>query len=226
MTVTRYLAHRLHQSSVSRFVRRSPLLNYFAERWWVRLHSRALLARIRGLKKPQASAPADLARAGQVPSVPTLAEAIAKLPPYVTAGEDFSSEMAKYCCTSKFLSTEHLEHSLGYQDIYAPILRHLRGRPVKVLEIGIGIMIQPCRAECPAVTFPGRRSWGGAIFSLAARSTVRTSTRGVCGRARTTRRTSRISEIRRAWLDLQTVLGEDLIWSWMMACIRRRQMAT
>ena len=104
MTVTRYLAHRLHQTSVSRFVRSSPLLNYFAERWWVRLHSRALLARIRGLKKPQAAARGEVASAAPIPSVPTLAEAIAKLPPFVTAGEEFSSEMAKYCRTSKFSS--------------------------------------------------------------------------------------------------------------------------
>lgn len=37
-----------------------------------------------------------------------------------------------WCETSKFVS-------LGYQDVYARVLRHLRSTPVRVLEIGIGV---------------------------------------------------------------------------------------
>lgn len=155
MTVTRYIAHRLHQTSVSRFVRNSPVLNLYAERWWVRLHSRALLSRIRSLKSLSHSSPAGLGGEQSVPSVPTLQDAVAKLPAYVTAGEEFSAEMAQYCCTSKFLSITALRHSLGYQDIYAHVLRHLRGRPVKVLEIGIGVNDPSAPSGMPRGHVPG-----------------------------------------------------------------------
>ncbi|MCH9732250.1 MAG: class I SAM-dependent methyltransferase [Actinomycetia bacterium] len=55
------------------------------------------------------------------------------------AGEEFSREMGQWCSTSKFLSYTTRPDSLGYQDIYAQILRNLRGHDVRILEIGMGI---------------------------------------------------------------------------------------
>jgi len=71
--------------------------------------------------------------------VPDLKTVVAKLPDFVLAGEEFSREMAQWCSTSKFLSVSLRPDSCGYQDIYAQILKKLRGRDVRLLEIGIGI---------------------------------------------------------------------------------------
>jgi hypothetical protein len=139
MNITRLVIHRLHQTPLSRAIRRSPTLNHFAERWWVASQSRIFLQGLRGIRAPQGS-PSGATPAGQSPpSIPPLEDAVAKLPAYVAAGEDFSAEMARHCSTSKFLSVTVRRDSCGYQDIYAQILRHLRGKAAKMLEIGIGV---------------------------------------------------------------------------------------
>jgi SAM-dependent methyltransferase len=71
--------------------------------------------------------------------VPTFDDVVAKLPDFVTVGESFSQEMAQWCNTSKFLSYTMRKDSCGYQDIYAQILKNLRGRDIRILEIGIGV---------------------------------------------------------------------------------------
>jgi len=139
MNVARRIIHRLHQTPLSRAIRRSATLSHFVRRWWVASQSRIFLSVLRKIGPPQLPQSNAAREHRALPSVPALNQAIAKLPQYVSAGEAFSAEMATFCSTSKFLSVTARQDSCGYQDIYAGILLHLRGQAIKLLEVGIGV---------------------------------------------------------------------------------------
>lgn len=55
----------------------------------------------------------------------------------VEAGDRFAAEMAQWCATTKFQVAS--PWAMGYADVYGRALGHLRHRPIRLLEIGIGI---------------------------------------------------------------------------------------
>ena len=137
MELTRDVMNRLHQTGVSAALRKLPMASHAAEGWWFHTQSKYFKNVCSGMGLPAASA--DLGPKSMVAEVPSLADAVAKLPDFVTSGERFSQEMAQWCNTSKFLSYTMRKDSCGYQDIYAQILKNLRGRAMRILEIGIGV---------------------------------------------------------------------------------------
>ena len=129
--------NRLHQTRVSAALRKLPIASHVAEGWWFHTQSKYLKNVCAGMPLPTVSA--DSGTESTAAEVPTLDDVVAKLPDFVTAGERFSQEMAQWCNTSKFLSYTMRKDSCGYQDIYAQILKNLRGRDMRILEIGIGV---------------------------------------------------------------------------------------
>lgn len=136
MNLSEALVVRFHQTAVSRTLRSSRLARIPAEAWWHHYQSRRFAQAMHQLEPPAfANDEADETR----PTVPSRGEVCQKMPPLVEAGERFSREMAQWCRTSKFLSITQEPGSCGYQDVYAQVLGHLRGRSPRILEIGIGI---------------------------------------------------------------------------------------
>lgn len=137
MPISDQLIERFHQTPVSSFMNRTPVVNAVARKWWIREQTRHFHAALSTLQGPVVPAtpecPAGLAK------VPTEDDAQCKLPDYVAAGEAFSDAMGAWCSTSKFQSVTQSGDSHGYQDIYAPTLAHLVNVEARVLEIGIGV---------------------------------------------------------------------------------------
>lgn len=166
MSFINSLFHRLHQTSLSRWIRRSPTLNHLAGRYWIARQSRMFFAGLARLgssdvsEMPMAPPPPDNAS----PLLPDLWQVIEKRPEDVIAGEDFASEMALYCSTSKFLSCTQRKDSCGYQDIYAQILPQFRKKNgVKILEIGIGVSDPSARSGMASdyITGASLAGWAG-----------------------------------------------------------------
>ena len=137
MSLSRYLMHRIHQTRVSAALKKLPPAAYLAGAWWKRTQS-DYFKNVCSTVCP----PASVAQQNDLPSVtiPSLHDVVAKLPEFVSEGEEFSRRMAEFCSTTKFQSYSSAPGSLGYQDIYAQILKHIVGRPnVRILEIGIGV---------------------------------------------------------------------------------------
>ena len=65
--------------------------------------------------------------------------------------------MTNWCETSKFVS-------LGYQDVYARVLRHLRATSVRVLEIGIGVNDPSAASGMSTQHLPGASLMGWANY--------------------------------------------------------------
>ena len=131
------LTTRFHQTRLSGFVKRAPGISAVAQRWWIREQTKYFREALSTLGPPLDSAPTE-AGSSQV-LIPSLTDARNKLPEYVAAGEAFSDAMSEWCSTSKFISISREPESLGYQDVYAPILSHLTDCGARVLEIGIGV---------------------------------------------------------------------------------------
>lgn len=137
MGVDRDVMMRLRGTRFSAAIRKSPTASHFAQRWWYRSQYDYFMRVCPTIGRPSGSDEDDSGPSKV--DVPTLGEMVAKLPDLVTAGEKFSEEMSQWCRTSKFLSYTARPDSVGYQDIYARILKSLRGRPIRMLEIGIGV---------------------------------------------------------------------------------------
>lgn len=137
MGFDRSVMTRLRETRFSAAVRKSQTLSYFGQRWWYRSQFDYCMKVCSKIGLPLQTE--DEAIAQSPVDVPTLDEVVAKLPDLVLAGENFSEEMSQWCRTSKFLSYTARKDSVGYQDIYARILRNLRGKPIRMLEIGIGV---------------------------------------------------------------------------------------
>lgn len=137
MAITRDAMNRLYQTRFSRALRKSPTASYAAQRWWSHTQLEYFKNVCQTIGQPSLSYTANI----EPPAVevPTLGEVVAKLPEYVLAGQRFSDEMAQWCSTSKFLSYTARTDSTGYQDVYAQILKNLRGHPIRMVEIGIGV---------------------------------------------------------------------------------------
>lgn len=123
-----WLRHNLHQTRLSRTLRRIPGVGALAERWWLISQGSALKQAMSSLGRPVLEAP------GFLPEVdlPALAEVAEHDPKTVDLGDAFSAEMGTWCNTSKF-------QTLGYQDVYARVVAHLRSLSPRVLEVGIGV---------------------------------------------------------------------------------------
>ena len=137
MGISTYAMHRIHQTKTSAAIRKLPLISQAAEDWWIHTQSnyfKTVCSEISATYSPDNHSGED----PPVP-VPSFDEVVAKLPAFVLAGEEFSREMSTHCSTSKFLSYTAMKDSIGYQDIYAQILKNLRGQNIKILEIGIGV---------------------------------------------------------------------------------------
>lgn len=139
MNLSDRLIAQFHQSSVSATIRKTPGVSAMAGRWWLRVQTEKFRAAMSTLSPPQV--PASVEFPVGLVNVPAAADAVMKMPPYILAGEEFSDEMAEWCpTTSKFISITRVPGSLGYQDIYAPVLGHLRRRgAVRILEVGMGV---------------------------------------------------------------------------------------
>lgn len=129
--------NRLHQGKVTAALRKQPAVSFLAQQLWNRTQSAYFQDVCSRIGPPSDSS--NSAAVSPTVDVPDLGTVVSKLPDFVLAGEDFSREMAQWCSTSKFLSRTLRPDSCGYQDIYAHILRNLRGIDVRLLEIGIGI---------------------------------------------------------------------------------------
>jgi hypothetical protein len=162
MNLSERLVERFHQTPVSAVVRKTPGVKSAAGSWWLRTQTGMFRAAMSTLSAPQTPASAEFP-VGLV-NVPTRSDAAMKLPPYVLAGEDFSDAMAQWCFTSKFISVTRAPGSEGYQDIYAPVLSHLRGRGVRVLEVGIGINDPTARSGMGSNHVPGASLMGWSHY--------------------------------------------------------------
>ena len=121
MGLSRYATRRFHQTLLSAAVRRAPLVRSLAAAWWHRSQAAAFQRAFDELGPPII--------AGEV--VPITLPEIGDLRSY-GLGDAFTEEMFQWCRTSKF--KVH-----GYQDVYARVLSHIRGRNVRLLEVGIGV---------------------------------------------------------------------------------------
>jgi len=123
-----WVRHHLHQTPVSRGLRRVPGARALAERWWLFSQGSALKSALSSIKPP-IGVESDMQREIDLP---TILEIEAREPTTVEQGDAFSSSMSVWCDTSKF-------QSLGYQDVYARVVSHLVDASPRVLEVGIGV---------------------------------------------------------------------------------------
>jgi len=126
--LSEWLRHHLHQTPLSRSLRRIPGVSALAEHWWVVSQSSALKAAFSSLGRPVWDASGFLAEL----DLPALAQIAERDPKTVELGDAFSADMGTWCNTSKF-------ETLGYQDVYARVIAHLRSVSPRVLEVGIGV---------------------------------------------------------------------------------------
>ena len=120
--------HRLHQTPLSRTVRKLPGIRSVAMRWWLSSQGKSFKSAFEGVSAPVT--PFDHSRV--LVDVPTVEDIRSHDARTVARGEEFSAEMARWCSTSKF-------QTLGYQDVYGRVLSHLREASPRVIEVGIGV---------------------------------------------------------------------------------------
>ena len=116
-----YLTKRFHQTRLSAAVRGLPLARSLAAAWWRRSQTAAFQRAFDELGPPVIAGeaiPITLPQAGDLRAY--------------GPGDAFTDEMFRWCRTSKF-------KFLGYQDVYARVLSHIRGRSVRLLEVGVGV---------------------------------------------------------------------------------------
>jgi hypothetical protein len=114
-----YVTRRFHQTRLSAAVRRFPLVRSLATAWWHRSQAAAFQQAFDELGPPVIG--------GEV--VPITLPEIRDLRAY-GLGDAFTEEMLQGCGTSKF-------KLFGYQDVYARVLSQIRGRSIRLLEVGI-----------------------------------------------------------------------------------------
>jgi len=132
------LVSYLYNSPLRTALRRTPGLSRLSFACWRRMQVKTF-EKVMAEMAPPIYEQRDLGHM-TIAIKPPSPEAIKMREAYIIdSGEQFSEEMARYCYTSKFLSAKTCPASTGYQDVYGTILKHLRGRPIVVLEIGIGI---------------------------------------------------------------------------------------
>lgn len=123
------IRHKFHQTPLSRTLRRTPGVNFLAQRWWLSSQKSALRTALTSLDAPLHPRTGD---PRSTPDIPALLEIAKRDPLTVDRGDEFSAAMATWCNTSKF-------HCHGYQDVYSRILSHLRMASLRILEVGIGV---------------------------------------------------------------------------------------
>ncbi len=161
MRVSRDAMHRMHQTKAGAALRKLPPVAHVAQSWWSHTQSEYFRAVCSAIPAP--SAPGSEGSAAPPVPVPSLDDVVAKLPELVLAGEEFSREMSQHCKTTKFLSYTAMKGSVGYQDIYAQILKNHRGHNLKMLEIGIGVNDPTAKSGMGKQHRPGAslRGWCG-----------------------------------------------------------------
>lgn len=163
MSTFHKLIAALYQTRLRPILRKTPGINQLAFALWRRVQDsrfRALLARlgppVYDNKPPDISA--------SLISIPSLEAIRRRDPEIISEGESFSDEMARVCYTSKFLSIERCAASTGYQDVYARCLKHLKGTPIVVLEIGIGVNDPTATSGMGSNHLPGSSLRGWAHY--------------------------------------------------------------
>ena len=126
--LSEWLRHHLHQTPVSRGLRQVPGVGALAKRWWLVSQGSALRSALSTVDHPVW----ESSEHPMIVDLPTLTQVAERELETIAAGDAFSAEMGTWCNTSKF-------QTLGYQDIYARVVAHLRSRSPLVLEVGIGV---------------------------------------------------------------------------------------
>lgn len=120
--------HHLHQTPVSKALRQTPGLRVLATNWWLSAQQSSFKASLQAVGRPiERSTSAET-----ILDIPTVSEISAQHARTTELGDLFSAEMLSWCRTSKFFA-------LGYQDVYARVLKHLRTQAPRILEVGIGV---------------------------------------------------------------------------------------
>ena len=121
------VVHAVHMSKVAKGIRAVPGVGEIAEYAFLTFQVHRMKSTLKSIKVQPPLANCD--RGISVPKPGDLKSGDLGI---VTAGNAFSKTMGNYCSTSKF-------SDLGFQDVYAQVLRHLEGRSPRVLEVGIGV---------------------------------------------------------------------------------------
>lgn len=124
--ITVALVHRLHQTRISRLIRRLPFIGKLAHLWWMR--EQFMLA-----KQALENLPAANRRLSQVDQarwVPRPAEISSLHEGVMHLGNEFSKAMKQF--------ETHKFHQLGYEYVYGSLLRAFENKRVRLLEVGIG----------------------------------------------------------------------------------------
>lgn len=146
------LVGRFHQTRVSELVKRTPGASQAAARWWRATQSKLFWNALGALPPPLVEE-SQTDSVGRV-RIPTLEAIHLRDESVIAAGDLLREEMAAWCSTSKF-------DSLGYQDVYAQVLAHMRPEVGRLLEIGIGINDPTVPSGMHAGHLPGAslRGW-------------------------------------------------------------------
>jgi hypothetical protein len=127
MKMLKRAVHAIHMSGVAKSIRATPGVGEMAEYVFLAFQVHRMKSALKSIRVQPPLTDCDLGI-----SVPKPRDLKSGDPGIVRAGNAFSEKMAKYCSTSKF-------SDIGYQDVYAQVLRHLEGRNPRVLEVGIGV---------------------------------------------------------------------------------------
>jgi hypothetical protein len=123
----KHFFHSLHQTPLSRALKRSAILGIPARYFWHRHHAyhfRKRLGKIKDSRFAHIQPPTEVA-------LPIRSMFLKPTPAFQKAGENFSSQLAPFE-TSKF-------HTMAYQYAYAHILAQIPANSIRtILEIGMG----------------------------------------------------------------------------------------
>lgn len=151
--ISRFLMHSTHQTWVSRSLRRVPGVASVASAWWLNRQSDSLKWSIEAIRGPRFGN----GRMQESPDIPSLVDVEERDRRTVEMGQAFSLDMEQWCQTSKF-------RSLGYHDVYARCVQHMRSSSIRILEIGIGVNDPSAASGMSVDHFPGASLRGWANY--------------------------------------------------------------
>lgn len=131
-----HVVGKLHQTRLSRSIRKSRVFGSCALKWWLKRQGRIAQSALLGSTNGQSHAPR--------PSVIIDVENEQNL----LLAENFAREMKALCGAGKFFE-------VGYQTVYGPLLTHLRTSAPVILEIGIGVNDPSAPSGMPEDYAPG-----------------------------------------------------------------------
>lgn len=147
--ITIDLVHKLHQTRLSRLIRRLPFVGRAAHVWWIREQFTLARGALENLPRPiRVSSHSRLAM--WVPNAMRFSEPDGEL---LQLGRNFSEAMRNF--------ESHKFHQLGYQYVYGSLLRAFENKPVRLLEVGIGTTDSRIPSSMSGSYVPGTslRAW-------------------------------------------------------------------